>query len=135
MMPTFDVTWLGYLMGGVALYYFALFMLSAKPLRRGSRPVLGWAPFMVLVIPAHNEELVIEETLAALTRSRYDDFLVLVMDDGSTDATAERARAFEGGGRVLVVERPGSSLDAGRVPCSITASTSCASFSGTRTCG
>ena len=60
---------------------------------------------MALVVPAHNEELVIEETLSALVRVRYDDFLVLVMNDGSTDRTSERARSFEASGRVLVVDR------------------------------
>ena len=68
-MRSFDVTWLGYLMAGVALYYFGLFALSAKPLaRRRRRRIAGREPFMVLVIPAHNEELVIEETLESLTR-------------------------------------------------------------------
>jgi 1,2-diacylglycerol 3-beta-glucosyltransferase len=103
-MPSLDVTWLGYLMAGVALYYLALFALSGKPLKRprlrGARP-----PFMVLVVPAHNEEVVIEETLASLTRLDYEDYVVLVLDDGSADATASLARRFEPTGRALVVSR------------------------------
>ena len=106
-MRSFDVTWLGYLMAAVALYYFGLFALSAKPLaRRRQRPrIAGRAPFMVLVIPAHNEEIVIEETLESLTRLDYEDYLVLVLDDGSTDETAALASSFERDGRVVVVSR------------------------------
>ena len=33
-MPAVDVTWLGYLMAGVGLYYMLLFVLSLKVLRR-----------------------------------------------------------------------------------------------------
>ena len=104
-MPSLDVTWLGYLMAGVALYYFALFALSARPFARRRPQPATTAPLMVLVIPAHNEELVIEETLASLTRLDYDDYLVLVLDDGSTDETAALARRFEQDRRVLVVSR------------------------------
>lgn len=105
-MPAVDVTWLGYLMAGVAVYYFALFVLSATPFRR--RPDPGSAsrrPLMALVIPAHNEELVIEETLNALAVVDYEEALVLLMDDGSTDATATLAHRYERDGRVLVVSR------------------------------
>jgi 1,2-diacylglycerol 3-beta-glucosyltransferase len=105
-MPSLDVTWLGYLMAGVALYYAVLFVLSAGELRRRPQRLVGAPPLMVLVVPAHNEELVIHETLAALMRLQYEDYLILVMNDGSTDRTAERARAFQSGGRVLVVNRP-----------------------------
>jgi cellulose synthase/poly-beta-1,6-N-acetylglucosamine synthase-like glycosyltransferase len=105
-MRSFDVTWLGYVMGAVALYYLGLFALSARVRKRRPQPLVGRAPLMVLVVPAHNEELVIDETLRASMRLDYDDYLVLVMNDGSTDATAERARAYEASGRVLVVDRP-----------------------------
>jgi 1,2-diacylglycerol 3-beta-glucosyltransferase len=104
-MPAIDVTWLGYLMAGVGLYYMLLFVLSLGVFRREPERQRDGRPFMALVVPAHNEELVIEETLNALVRVRYDDFLVLVMNDGSTDRTSGRARAFEASGRVLVVDR------------------------------
>jgi 1,2-diacylglycerol 3-beta-glucosyltransferase len=108
LMHSFDVTWLGYLMGAVALYYFGLFALSAGAARTRRRPRAdGQAgPLMVLVIPAHNEALVIEETLTALLRLDYGDYLIVVMNDGSTDGTAAQAHAFEEDPRVLVVDRP-----------------------------
>ena len=96
LMPAVDVTWLGYLMAGVGLYYMLLFALSLKVLRRDTEQDVSRRPFMALVVPAHNEELVIEETLSALVRVRYDDFLVLVMNDGSTDRTSEASPFIRG---------------------------------------
>ncbi len=60
---------------------------------------------VVLVIPARNEELVIDDTLASLTGLDYEDLLVMVVNDGSTDDTSVRAHRFEARGRVLVVDR------------------------------
>jgi len=59
--------------------------------RRGMR-------FLVL-IPAHNEERVIERCLDAITADRRPSDLVLVVADRCTDATADIARSF--GARVL----------------------------------
>jgi len=47
-----------------------------------------------VVIPAHNEERVIAKALAALDLARGPGVEVIVVDDGSTDATAEIAAAF-----------------------------------------
>jgi glycosyltransferase involved in cell wall biosynthesis len=44
------------------------------------------------IVPAHNEVEAIEGTIAAIRRDA-PDFDVVVIDDGSTDATAERAAA------------------------------------------
>jgi cellulose synthase/poly-beta-1,6-N-acetylglucosamine synthase-like glycosyltransferase len=100
-----DVTWLGYFMALVSLYYVALFFLSLKVLARRDPPVTR-RPGVVFIVPAHDEELVIGPTLESLLALDYPSFRVLVVNDGSTDATSEHARAFESTGRVLVVDRP-----------------------------
>jgi 1,2-diacylglycerol 3-beta-glucosyltransferase len=102
-----DVTWLGYLLIVAVTYYLALFVLKVlRPARPGSGPeVDAYRPLMVLIVPAHNEERVIAQTLRALTDIDYEAKLVLVMNDGSTDATSELARTFEAAG-VAVVDRP-----------------------------
>ena len=101
-----DVTLLGYFMAVVSIYYVVLFVLSLKVFERR---VPGQHPpniaFAVLV-PAHDEELVIAETVENLTRLDFDHFRIIVLDDGSTDSTAKRARAYEPTGRVRVVRRP-----------------------------
>jgi cellulose synthase/poly-beta-1,6-N-acetylglucosamine synthase-like glycosyltransferase len=100
-----DVTWLGYFMALVSLYYVALFVLS---MRRAARrnPAVGPRPPVVMIMPAHNEELVISDTLETLMELDYDRYCVLVVNDGSTDETGARARAFEPTGRVRVIDRP-----------------------------
>jgi 1,2-diacylglycerol 3-beta-glucosyltransferase len=100
-----DVTWLGYFMSLVSVYYVALFVLSRRSMARHD-PAGGPRPAMALIVPAHNEEDVIAATLENLMRLDYDRFCVIVVNDGSTDETAERARAFESTGRVRIVDRP-----------------------------
>lgn len=110
-----DVTWLGYFMSLVSMYYVALFVLSMRGMARRD-PVGGPRPAMALIVPAHNEKTVIAATLESLTRLDYDRFCVIVVNDGSTDETSERARAFESTGRVRVVDRPREVAGRGKGP-------------------
>jgi glycosyltransferase involved in cell wall biosynthesis len=60
-----------------------------------------------VVIPAWNEEREIERCLESLSRQTYTDFEVIVVDNGSTDATASLAKAW--GARVIEESRRGIS--------------------------
>ena len=107
--PIIDVSVMGYLMVAVAIYYLGLFGLTLlndgwTGIREPLLPRSGEF-FMVLLVPAHNEELVIEDTLKSLTRLRYEHYRVIVLNDGSTDRTSELAHAFEKSGHVVVVDR------------------------------
>ncbi|MCE7927329.1 MAG: glycosyltransferase [Chloroflexi bacterium CFX7] len=53
--------------------------------------------FYVLVVPALNEELVIGNTVRHLLTLKGDNYLVLVIDDGSSDRTGEVVRSFPPG--------------------------------------
>jgi 1,2-diacylglycerol 3-beta-glucosyltransferase len=104
LMFRVDVTWLGYFMTLVSLYYVALFVLSTRWAARPLPPA-GPLPAMVLIVPAHNEELVIGGTLETLVGLDYGRLRVLVVDDGSTDDTGSIARKFESTGLVRVIHR------------------------------
>jgi GT2 family glycosyltransferase len=52
-------------------------------------------PRMSVVVCSYNGARTIEETLIALTKQCYTDYEVIVVDDGSTDATAHIARKFD----------------------------------------
>lgn len=51
-------------------------------------------PDLWVIVPAYNEERALPATLAALAGQDDRDFTVLVVDNGSTDATADAVRAF-----------------------------------------
>ena len=53
-------------------------------------------PQVTILIPAHNEAPVINDTLTAMLALEYpaDRYQVIVVDDGSTDETAKLVRAF-----------------------------------------
>lgn len=42
-----------------------------------------------VIVPAHNEELTIVDTVRSLLASEYSNFEIIVVDDGSTDRTSE----------------------------------------------
>jgi glycosyltransferase involved in cell wall biosynthesis len=52
-------------------------------------------PLVSLVVPVYNGERFIGDALESLLRLDYEPFEVIVVDDGSTDASAEVARAFD----------------------------------------
>lgn len=51
----------------------------------------SYKPFVSVVVPAFNEEKVISRTIESLLNSDYENFEIIVVDDGSTDKTFEIA--------------------------------------------
>ncbi len=47
-----------------------------------------------VIIPVYNAEAYIEQTLQSVFAQSFHDFEVIVVDDGSTDRTADRVQAF-----------------------------------------
>jgi peptidoglycan-N-acetylglucosamine deacetylase len=52
----------------------------------------SYAPSVSVIVPAFNEEMVIEATVRALLASEYENFEIIVVDDGSKDRTSEIVR-------------------------------------------
>jgi cellulose synthase/poly-beta-1,6-N-acetylglucosamine synthase-like glycosyltransferase len=71
-----------------------------------------YQPHVAVLIPAYNEAKVIERTIRAALRSSYRNLRVIVIDDGSKDATLQVARECfareEEAGRVLILAEPNS---------------------------
>jgi peptidoglycan-N-acetylglucosamine deacetylase len=70
---------------------------------------LKYQPKVAVLIPAYNEEMVIERTIQGALDSDYPSLRVIVIDDGSKDRTLEVARrafvAEEADGRVLILSK------------------------------
>jgi glycosyltransferase involved in cell wall biosynthesis len=69
-------------------------------------------PRLSVVIPAYNAAPFIEETVRSVLQSTFVDYEVIVIDDGSTDSTAEIAHAL--GPRVRVISQPNAGMSASR---------------------
>jgi cellulose synthase/poly-beta-1,6-N-acetylglucosamine synthase-like glycosyltransferase/peptidoglycan/xylan/chitin deacetylase (PgdA/CDA1 family)/spore germination protein YaaH len=72
----------------------------------------SYVPQVAVLIPAYNEEKVIERTIRSALASNYPNLRVIVIDDGSGDKTLEIARvAFareEAREKVLILTKPNS---------------------------
>jgi len=61
-----------------------------------------------IIIPAHNENTVIARTLEFLSKGlSFDDFKVIVVANGCSDATASKARAALSSATVIETDQPG----------------------------
>ncbi len=69
--------------------------LVEKLLRRRP-PRSDWRPLVSVLVPAHDEEAAIGDTVRAVLASEDVQLELIVVDDGSADATAARAREAAG---------------------------------------
>ena len=74
--------------------------------RRKDRMESGPAatPGVSIIVPAYNEEVGIAAALRSLAASDYPDFEIIVVDDGSTDATLETVKALGIPGITLITQ-------------------------------
>ena len=78
------------------LYSIAATKYQKRKLRK--HPIVvneNYKPFVSILIPAHNEEYVIANTVKNILSIDYPNFEVIVIDDRSTDNTAQVVRKLE----------------------------------------
>jgi GT2 family glycosyltransferase len=63
------------------------------------------APNFTVVTKAHNEEAYVGDAIRSVLAQTREDFEYVVIDDGSTDATAEVVRSFESDPRVRLISQ------------------------------
>jgi len=80
--------------------------------RRHSNDNPSYRPSVAVLIPAYNEDKVIERTVRSVLDSDYPNLRAIVIDDGSRDRTLEVTRQAFGAeivdGRVTVLTKPNS---------------------------
>lgn len=89
----FNTVWgLAFLITGMALYALVTNLACKIKSRRLQKyPQIineNYKPFVSVMIPAHNEESVIAQTVENILEMDYDPFEIIVIDDRSTDNTA-----------------------------------------------
>lgn len=84
-------------------FFMALFWIAGASIfffrrewRRHARPELASHPAVTVLIPCRNEAASIEQVVRVAAASRYPGLEILVIDDASTDATAEVLRRLQG---------------------------------------
>jgi cellulose synthase/poly-beta-1,6-N-acetylglucosamine synthase-like glycosyltransferase len=71
-----------------------LFKTIAERARKQSIRASSYTPVVSVIVPAYNEERAIVPTLQAVANTDYDRKEIILIDDGSTDNTYERAKQF-----------------------------------------
>ena len=78
-------------------------------LRKKKEGTPGFAPPVAVLVPAYNEETVIVRTVRSVLNSTYPNLHVIVIDDGSSDRTADAAIEAYGpeiaSGKVMVLTK------------------------------
>lgn len=77
------------------LLFLGMLVLRSSHSQRKYHGAQTDAMFVSILIPVYNEENTIATTLRALLKSDHEKFEVIVVDDGSTDDTADVVRDFE----------------------------------------
>ena len=112
------ITWI-FLAGDVLMTGRLLFIGAAAVYDRVHEKIFGkpaevasYKPRVAVLIPAYNEEKVIERTVRGALNSTYPNLRVIVIDDGSKDRTLEVARrafaAEVAAGQVLILTKRNS---------------------------
>ncbi|TLM81116.1 MAG: glycosyltransferase, partial [Actinobacteria bacterium] len=94
-VKTVDLTYLNYAVAAVVVYYLGLYVhLTVRRMLRGRMEETDYRPYYFVVVPAHNEEVVIAHTIESLLRQDYEHVAIMVMNDGSKDRTSEIAHEY-----------------------------------------
>ena len=112
------ITWI-FLIGDLLMTGRLIFIGAAAIYDRLHEKIFGkptelasYKPKVAVLIPAYNEEKVIERTVRAALNSNYPNLRVIVIDDGSKDRTLEVARnafrAEAASGKVLILGKKNS---------------------------
>lgn len=89
-----------WMVGGI-YYYFHWERRGGT--RVDAPPPLPHYPGVSAIVPAHNESFAIVETIESLLAQRYPELEIIVVNDGSSDDTAEIIDGYARRGRIRVI--------------------------------
>ena len=96
----FNTMWaIIFLIGFMSLYSIYMWIATKyrKRKERKNPPIVNYNfhPLVTIMIPAHNEETVIEKTVENILKIDYDSFEIILIDDRSDDNTAKIIKNLE----------------------------------------
>jgi biofilm PGA synthesis N-glycosyltransferase PgaC len=65
----------------------------------------GYNPSVTILIAAFNEVVHIERTIKGCLRIDYDNYEIVIIDDGSTDGTLDKIRPYAQSGQIRVIRK------------------------------
>jgi cellulose synthase/poly-beta-1,6-N-acetylglucosamine synthase-like glycosyltransferase len=77
------------------LLFFSVLKLILKSSQKTDLKSISTKNKVTIIVPAYNEEVVIEKSIKSLLEQTYPNLEILIVDDGSTDQTYIRAKQFE----------------------------------------
>ena len=77
------------------LLFFSILKLIFKSQRNISLKQISTNKKVTIIVPAYNEEVVIETSIKSLLEQTYPNLEILIIDDGSKDQTYIRAKQYE----------------------------------------
>lgn len=85
------IIWLSLGYNLVLMFFGYRYFLELKKIENNYHEILTYYPFVSIIIPAHNEEKVIEDTLKSIEKLDYpkENIKVIVVNDNSSDNTKE----------------------------------------------
>lgn len=96
----FDTFWaIVFLIAFMSLYMVYMYIAvkhQRRKLRKNPLPLeSAYKPFISIMIPCHNENEVIEDTVKNILEVDYTDYEIILIDDRSTDSTPEIIKKLE----------------------------------------
>ncbi len=102
-----------YVMPSIILLFTKLFGLNRNDMEQKAH-FMSENPGVSVLLVGYNEEKVIEHSIRSLLQFNYPNMEIIVVDDGSTDSTYEKAKPFADQGLIQLYRNSAASGRAGR---------------------
>jgi len=101
------LVWLAWILVGSSLFMVTFYMNVYRNMpveEELAESELEEEPPVSILMPAYNEENVVERAIESALSVDYDNLSVVFVDDGSTDKTLEKARKYSGREEIKIIE-------------------------------
>ncbi|MFB6175512.1 MAG: glycosyltransferase family 2 protein [Candidatus Nanohalobium sp.] len=102
------LVWLAWLLIGSSLFMVAFYMnvYNNVPINEVEARELETEPKVSILMPAYNEEGVVEGALESALDIEYENLEIIFVDDGSSDSTYQKAEQYREDPRLKLIQHP-----------------------------